>query len=198
MILLKDLREIKVKQKLAIFDLDGTLFDTSLVNYYSYKEALEKYNIKMSENYEEYKQKWDGMSYKNFLPEIINNDSELIEKVHNMKIKLYEKNLDKARVNNNLFSIIEKIRDDYYITVVTTASKRNTEQIIKYFNKQEMFDYIITKEDVVHVKPDSEGFEKMMQKFNIKSENTTIFEDSDVGVMAARKTGANVFIVDKF
>ena len=198
MILLKDLREIKVKQKLAIFDLDGTLFDTSLVNYYSYKEALEKYNIKMSENYEEYMQKWDGMSYKNFLPEIINNDSELIEKVHNMKIKLYEKNLDKARVNNNLFSIIEKIRDDYYITVVTTASKRNTEQIIKYFNKQEMFDYIITKEDVVHVKPDSEGFEKMMQKFNIKSENTTIFEDSDVGVMAARKTGANVFIVDKF
>ena len=194
MILLKDLREIKVKQKLAIFDLDGTLFDTSLVNYYSYKEALEKYNIKMSENL----QKWDGMSYKNFLPEIINNDSELIEKVHNMKIKLYEKNLDKARVNNNLFSIIEKIRDDYYITVVTTASKRNTEQIIKYFNKQEMFDYIITKEDVVHVKPDSEGFEKMMQKFNIKSENTTIFEDSDVGVMAARKTGANVFIVDKF
>ena len=187
-----------MKQKLAIFDLDGTLFDTSLVNYYSYKEALEKYNIKMSENYEEYMQKWDGMSYKNFLPEIINNDSELIEKVHNMKIKLYEKNLDKARVNNNLFSIIEKIRDDYYITVVTTASKRNTEQIIKYFNKQEMFDYIITKEDVVHVKPDSEGFEKMMQKFNIKSENTTIFEDSDVGVMAARKTGANVFIVDKF
>lgn len=198
MTLLKDLEEIKVKQKLAIFDLDGTLFDTSLVNYYSYKEALEMYNIKMTANFEEYVQNWNGKSYKDFLPDIIVDNFELVEEVHNTKIKLYEKNLDKAKVNNNLFSIIEKIKDDYYISLVTTASKCNTEQIIKYFNKEKLFDYIITKEDVINTKPDSEGFEKVMKKFNIKSENTTIFEDSDVGIIAARKTGANVFIVDRF
>ena len=29
--------------KLAIFDMDGTLFNTNNINYYAYKEALDKY-----------------------------------------------------------------------------------------------------------------------------------------------------------
>ena len=37
--------------KLAIFDMDGTLFNTNDVNYYSYKEALEKYNVSLDYNH---------------------------------------------------------------------------------------------------------------------------------------------------
>ena len=37
--------------KLAIFDLDGTLFDTADVNYYSYKSVLESYGIELDHDY---------------------------------------------------------------------------------------------------------------------------------------------------
>ena len=36
-----------MKDYLALFDLDGTLFDTGDVNYYAYKDALEPYEIKL-------------------------------------------------------------------------------------------------------------------------------------------------------
>ena len=37
-----------------------------------------------------------------------------------------------------------------------------------------------------------------MERYNIKPEDTMIFEDSKVGIEAARRSKANVFIVDKF
>lgn len=40
-----DRMESKRKDYLAIFDLDGTLFDTGEVNYVSYREALRPYGI---------------------------------------------------------------------------------------------------------------------------------------------------------
>ena len=36
-----------MKAKLAMFDLDGTLFDTRSLNYLAYKAALEKFNFKL-------------------------------------------------------------------------------------------------------------------------------------------------------
>lgn len=48
------------------------------------------------------------------------------------------------------------------------------------------------------MKPDPEGFIIAMNHFGIDAEHTVIFEDSEVGIMAARETGASVNIVDKF
>lgn len=187
-----------MKQKLAIFDLDGTLFDTNHVNYESYKEALKRFHIAMPIDYEMYCENWNGRSYKAFLLEVIKNNNELIEKVHNAKMELYEKNLDKARENKDLFAIIEGIKETYYIAIVTTASKKNANQIVKYFHKEKYFDRVITKEEVIKVKPDIEGFVKAMNEFNVAKEDTIIFEDSIDGITAARNCGAKVFIVDRF
>lgn len=201
-----------MKNKLAIFDLDGTLFDTNLVNYYSYKQALEENGAEMTVSYENFCKDWNGRSYKEFLPKILFdgmtyetiilqklfNHIELIEKVHEDKIKLYETNLNKARQNDKLFDLIEHIKSSYNIALVTTANKKNTNQIIKTFNKEEIFDLIITREDVKNSKPNPEGFNKAIQYFGLKPEDTIIFEDSEVGITAARQSGATVFVVDKF
>ncbi len=41
----------KMKNKLAIFDLDGTLFDTKDVNYYAYKDAMSSLNYNLDYGY---------------------------------------------------------------------------------------------------------------------------------------------------
>lgn len=185
-----------MKNKLAIFDLDGTLFDTKDVNYYSYKQAMEKcgYNFP----YEYFENKCYGRYYKEFLPELLENNEEIMEKVHNMKKELYKDNLNKAKMNEHIFNIIESIKDNYYIALYTTASEKNTKQILKEFNKLEEFDYILTNEMIENKKPHPEGYCKIMEYYNIKPEDTMIFEDSKVGIEAARRSKANVFIVDKF
>ena len=39
------------KEYLALFDLDGTLLDTSEVNYFAYKDALEPFGIKLQKSF---------------------------------------------------------------------------------------------------------------------------------------------------
>ena len=138
------------------------------------------------------------MTYETIILQKLFNHIELIEKVHEDKIKLYETNLNKARQNDKLFDLIEHIKSSYNIALVTTANKKNTNQIIKTFNKEEIFDLIITREDVKNSKPNPEGFNKAIQYFGLKPEDTIIFEDSEVGITAARQSGATVFVVDKF
>ena len=89
------------------------------------------------------------------------------------------------------------MKNEYHTAVVTSGSS-NSKDILRYFGRLELFDVIFTIDDVKNGKPDPEGFLKAMEYFKVKPENTIIFEDSDVGLVAARKTGASICVVDDF
>ncbi len=186
-----------MKNKLAIFDMDGTLFDTKDVNYHAYLKALQKFNFNI--NYDYYCSECNGRLYKQFLPTIIGeNNNKIMEKIHAIKKESYGEFLDKAIVNNHLFEILNLIKEKYYIALVTTASKQNTLDILKKFNKTDCFDLILTHDDIINPKPNPEGFIKAMDYFNIKSDNCIIFEDSKPGIEAAINSGGSVFVVKGF
>lgn len=183
-----------MKTKLAIFDMDGTLFNTEKVNFLSYKHALIDYGYEL--DYDFYVQECNGRFYKDYLPLIVPNPSpQLLEDIHNKKKKFYSSNLASAKVNTHLFNIINGIKQEYFIALVTTASRTNCYDLLNYFQKTHLFDLILTHNDVKEVKPDPEGFIRAMYHFGIKADKTIIFEDSDVGIIAAKKTGATVLTV---
>ena len=90
------------------------------------------------------------------------------------------------------------MRPNYYIVLVTTASRKNVEDILSEFDKLKVFDKIFAQEDVSKMKPDPEGYLKAMQYFNINPEDTIIFEDSEAGLEAAKLSGAYYCKVFKF
>ncbi len=186
-----------MKNKLAMFDMDGTLFDTKDVNYHSYKMALEELDYTIS--YDFYCKECNGRLYKQFLPEITNGASdEIIEKIHERKKELYDNFLDKAIINKHLFNIIELIKKEYNIALVTTASRKNTMDILKKFGKENDFDLILTHNDISKAKPDPEGFLKAMEYFNVQAADSLIFEDSKPGIEAAIASGATVYVAKGF
>ncbi|GGJ00884.1 HAD family hydrolase [Paenibacillus hunanensis] len=186
-----------MSKKLAIFDLDGTLFDTREVNYLSYKHALANQGFDLDYNF--YTEQCNGKYYKEYLPLIIPNiTEEMMEDIHHDKKNAYFNNLGVSKVNEHLFNIISNLKTDYHIALVTTASKTNCMDILNYFSKTNEFELIITHNDVEKVKPDPEGFFKAMSYYNMSAENTIIFEDSEIGIEAAIRTGATVFTITKF
>ena len=178
-----------------IFDLDGTLFDTTKVNFYSYKEALNAINYDM--DYDFFIKECYGKHYKEFLPKMGLNENEM-EIVHKIKKNTYNRYLNVAKINTHLFNMLESLKKEYHIALVTTASQKNSKEILDFFNKRELFELIIAAEDVENKKPNPEGFIKAMTYFNINPEDTLIFEDSDVGIEAAIKSKANIFKVEIF
>ncbi len=182
-------------KKLAIFDLDGTLFNTDEVNYCAYSEAVKPFGASLERDF--FVSKCNGRHYKLFVPMILGSDEHL-EEVHEAKKRFYKEFLNKARMNTHLFDMIRLIKNEYRIAIVTTASRKNVEDILSCFNVKDLFEDIITQEDITKPKPDPEGFLMAMKRANAKPEETLIFEDSEVGIEAARRSGATVFIVDRF
>ena len=110
----------------------------------------------------------------------------------------YKKFLDEAVMNRHLFDMIDAMRDTYFTAIVTTASRKNVEDILGRFGVLDSFDYCITQEDIHKPKPDPEGFLLAMEHFGLAPADCVIFEDSDVGIEAARASGATVFVADRF
>lgn len=179
-------------EKLAMFDMDGTLFDTRRVNYYSYKKALNEVGCDF--DYDFFLSHCYGSHYTDFLKPVTSE----IEKVHELKKAYYSEYLSTAVENTHLFAIIESIRGEYATALVTTASKKNTLELLHCFGKENCFDLIVTQDDVKKNKPDPEAYLYTMAQFGARPENCIIFEDSKTGIAAAEASGANLFIVRGF
>lgn len=178
--------------KLMMIDLDGTLFDTKELNYRAYKEAMKPYGYKI--DYAYYCKFCNGRHYMDFLPQITTKDKTILHNIHNRKKELYSKYLEYGRVNVALVEIIKKRDVECKAALVTTASKQNTYEILEKFGLVDIFDLILTQDDITKSKPDPEGFIKAMTKYDVKPEECIIFEDSSVGIEAAEKTGATIFV----
>ncbi len=174
--------------KLIIVDLDGTLFDTKDINYYAYKEAVAGFGYDI--DYDYYCSFCNGRHYLDFLPQITTNDKSVLSAMHAAKKEAYKKYLNKAVLNCGLVDIIKLMKPEYKIALVTTASKENCYDILGQFNINDLFDLIITHDDIQKSKPDPEGFLKAMEYFDVKPCDTIIFEDSEVGLQAAKSSGA--------
>lgn len=182
--------------KLALFDLDGTLFDTKDVNYYAYKEAVEQYGYSI--DYEYYCNFCNGRHYLEFLPQITTIDETILYDMHENKKNVYSKYIYKAIPNRHLIKLLRLMRSEYKTALVTTASRKNAIEILQAFSVSDLFDLILTNEDVGKMKPDPEGFIKAMDYFEVNAKETMIFEDSVIGVKAAECTGASIFVVKGF
>lgn len=204
-----------MKEKLVMFDMDGTLYDTVGSNYYAYKEALEQCGYTLDREF--FANVCFGHNYKTFVPLIIKDNlkgeytgqeldaqvkervtEELLEKVHEVKKDVYQKYFDEIRVNEGLINLIKRIKYNTNVALVTTASKKNVYDILEHFHHVDLFDYIFTQEDVKEQKPDPTCYIVAMEHFGVKPEESYIYEDSDVGLKAAYKSGANVIKVGKF
>lgn len=179
--------------KLVMVDLDGTLFDTCEVNFLSYADAMRQFNYKLDYNY--YKEYCNGKHYLEFLPQITTHDKKILEQIHEFKKQAYKKYVNKAIMNELLIDLLRKLKVSAKIALVTTASKANVNEILEVFGVTDIFDLILTREDVKHEKPNPEGFLTAMKYFNVSPKQSIIFEDSEVGIMAAEKTGALCLVV---
>ena len=181
------------RNKLAMVDLDGTLIFTGRANYAAYRQALAEAGFALAE--ETFQTRCEGRSYRDFLPEIMGTDHPLIEQVHDRKIALYPGCLTQAEPNRLLLDILEGLRPQYLLALVTTASRANVRAVLAHFGLSDFFDCVVTQEDVSRAKPDPACYLELMERLQIPAENCVIFEDSASGVAAALASGCQTLCV---
>lgn len=179
--------------KLIMVDMDGTLVDTSKANYLAYQKAAEQFGCQIS--YEYYRDYCNGRYYKDFLQPVTHGDESVIEAIHECKKAIYPQYFSALSLNHTLFYLLKAVHYAYKITLVTTASRKSTEDILKHFGLQDFFDLVITHNDVKKNKPDPEGYLLAMKSFSAQPQECLIFEDSSTGIEAAARAGVTCFVV---
>ena len=71
--------------------------------------------------------------------------------------------------------------------LVTTASGENVRAILRHFDLEHAFDFVITGDDVTRHKPDPEAYRLALARLQLEPDECLAFEDSDVGAASARR-----------
>ena len=182
-----------MKKRLAIFDFDGTLYDTVPANAAAYAAALARCGVALDEKF--FAERCNGRYYRDFLPEIVGRDEALVRQVHEDKLACFADFYHLVRENRALFALLETIRPVYSIALVSTASRQGVEDILRRFGRLALFDLILTQQDVARKKPAPDGFLAAMAHFGADAADTIVFEDAPEGIEAARRAGVQCFAV---
>lgn len=184
--------------KVFLFDLDGTILDTE--NLY----------LKLMLEYNRHKNIFVSKKFyiKNFLgksKDIISSIME--EKYNNYNKEEYWKELLKCRSNyilnhkivvkNGFFELIEYLQSERcYIGLVTSNSFELTQLLLKQAGIDiNIFNSIVCRENVKHLKPHPELYEYAINQLNIEKNEVVAIEDSSVGIHAALNANINVIHV---
>lgn len=102
-------------------------------------------------------------------------------------------------------SFVKALRDCGFLTAVATTTKRRNVDVYSGENEgmreegvlYDLFDAVVTREDVEEIKPSPECHETLMRRFGVRPEETLVLEDSLIGLDAARRAGLAVGIIDE-
>lgn len=180
--------------KLIILDFDGTLATTEEANMRAYLLALQEEGIELS--IEKYKSEYFGMRCPEFLRTIGITDEVQSDRVRRRKIELYPTLFDSVHLNEPLWNFVQDFRaQGGKVWIVSTSQKENITNAMRHLGIEGKVDGLLTSNDALEPKPSPEAFLKAMEIEGVTPAETLIFEDSVVGIAAAKASGAAYFKV---
>lgn len=210
-------KSILENKKLIIFDLDGTLIDS--VNLFNeiYATLIHDLTKKVITT-DQIQEDWDDLAHQDIPGDLFDNfliylDKKYSTELHGIEMlrKMYSdieyKYLsEKIGYKKYAKDVVLKLKQKGYIIALATLSPKKVleiynnknQKIIDEFKMNDVFDLIITYEDVKNKKPNPEVYLKVLEKLNVSKEECLIIEDSLEGVKAANNAGIEVLnIVDE-
>lgn len=180
--------------KLIMLDFDGTLVDTRRANALAYIKTLSEVGITLSE--EEYLNKYFGVRCAEFMRMVGINSEDEIRKLRLRKVELYPQFFDSVVLNSELWSWCCMMRRmGVKVWIVSTGHIDNIRNVMHHLNIEDGVDGIICGDDVLSPKPAPDCFLEAMRRVGVTPEESIIFEDSMVGVEAARRSNAPYVVI---
>ena len=172
--------------KLAIFDLDGTLIDSVKVHSKAWTESCESFGYIIPESYF---YNLTGMTSKSVGKKLVKDfgiSENCIDELIQYKSKLYFDNIYKIDVFENILEALKDYKSKNIKVALATGSKRQNVLEILRVKDLDLFDFIVTSNELQYSKPNPEAFLKCLEHFNCTSDEAVVFEDSESGIEAAK------------
>lgn len=178
-----------------LFDLDGVLVDTCEIQVEATKQAIfqiAKVHVEdpILDSTIVTLEKLEYLKGKGVIEE------EHIPLIYKLKKTLTDKMFEELPLDEEKVKIFKYLKEQgHQIAVVTNGNQKSAEFFMKTMQLREHIDLLLTSANYKNTKPHSEPYIRAMCHFGGKLEDYIIFEDSEVGLQAARGTGAAIYHV---
>ena len=188
-------------RRLVIFDLDGVLVDACEWHRVALNQALmEVCGCGYEISYRDHIETFNGTPTRQKLKKL-SSWGKVVPSLHEQIYLLKQKKtIELIEANSQIKDEKQKMiralrREGIHVACYTNSIRKTANLMLEKAGILNLFEYVLTNQDVANPKPDPEGYKFLMKHFDVRGENTFIVEDSPKGLEAARESGANVIEV---
>ena len=182
----------------VLFDLDGTLADTSQDMCDSLNRILDSHKLKKVQCTELKKYISRGAIGIIEFASIVNGRSVDSSLIRSEFLEDYKDNcFINTKINNNMDSLIDYlISKNIQVGVVTNKHSRYVRKIIKGLNLEDKLNCVVTGDMVSNPKPDIDGLVKAAEITKCNVSNTVYVGDDERDIIAGRNAGMMTVVAD--
>lgn len=172
-----------------IFDCDGTLADTMPVHYLAWQAALQPLGLQFPEDrfYA-----LGGMPTAKII-QILAEEQQVVvpdlEKTTLAKEEGFLRQLHRVRPVEAVYQMAKAYRGKLPLAVASGGYRVVIRQILEHLQVLHWFDAVVTAEDTPRHKPEPDVFLEAARRLAVPAERCVVFEDTDIGLEAARRAG---------
>jgi beta-phosphoglucomutase len=179
------------RKRAIIWDLDGTLIDSSAYHWEAWQEVMTAENLRLT--YEEYVADFgkrnDEILRGRLGPDLTDGD---IARITGAKEERYRE-LVRERGLKLLPGAgywLNQLKADQWLQALATSSPRNNiGAVFAALGIENYFDVVVSSEEVKHGKPHPDVFLAAAEKLNIAPGKCIVIEDAPAGIEAAHRAG---------
>lgn len=172
-----------------IFDCDGTLADTMPVHYVAWTAMLGRHGIPFPETrfYE-----LGGVPTAQIIRILSKEYGVPVFDVNAMVIEkesAFLENLHAVRPIEKVIAVAKRFRGVMPIAVASGGYRETITRTLEMLKIRDWFDAMVTAEDTTRHKPEPDVFLEAAKRLGVPPELCVVFEDTDIGLLAAKRAG---------
>ena len=171
-----------------IFDCDGTLADTMPAHYQAWLEILRPHGIDFPEDrfYA-----MGGMPTDKIVVELCGEAGKRLDvnALVRDKALAFERRIDEVRPITKVVDVARTHRGQLPMAVASGGQRRMVERTLAKIGVLDWFPVVVTAEDTHRHKPEPDVFLEAARRLGVEPAACTVYEDTDLGLEAARRAG---------
>lgn len=176
--------------KIVLFDMDGTLIDSTKAIYDSFLSVFQKNNMKILSEYEV--SQFIGYTLDDMFRFFGAKEADINRLCDEYKSIYSKLGTKHTKLLPHAISSIKMASEVAYLGIVTTKSSNSSRKLLELFGLDKYFKTIIGKEDVTHPKPHQEPIIKAVDSINIDIAGDQIYMIGDTILDLESACRANV------
>jgi beta-phosphoglucomutase len=172
----------------VIFDFNGTLSDDEPVLCEIFMHLFAEHGRPMSA--QEYFDQLAGLSDPEIVKTWLGRDHPDVQGVIDERTRRYRAAAsDGSTVHEHVREAVRYAAERVPVAICSGAARAEIEPVIESAGIAECFRAVVTSDDVVHGKPDPEGYAKTLELLEADPGEALVFEDTEAGIASACAAG---------